>query len=122
MMDSLVLVLLVSVTVISLVGLYLQWRAVARLEGRLIAVVMDVHDESRFYHNAGRSSAQHQLDVERLNIERIQAEAEKAKAEASKMEEERLQLRETRGVSGEPKHGNRGHRRTVIEPVGGPNG
>ena len=49
-------------------------------------------------------------------------EAEKAKAEASKMEEERLQLRETRGVSGEPKHGNRGHRRTVIEPVGGPNG
>ena len=83
---------------------------------------MDVHDESRFYHNAGRSSAQHQLDVERLNIDRIQAEAEKAKAETRKMEEERLQQRETRGVSGDPKHGNRGLRRTVIEPVGGPNG
>ena len=121
-MDPLVAVLLVSSNVISMVALYLQWRVATRLEGRLISVVMDVHDESRFYHNAGRSSAQHQLDVERLNIERIQAEASKAKAEASKMEEERLQLRETRGVASEPKHGNRGHRRTVIEPVGGPNG
>lgn len=121
-MDSLVLVLLVSTTALSLVTLYLQCKVAARLEGRLISVVMDVHDESRFYHNAGRSSAQHQLEVERMNIERIQAEADKAKAEASKMEEERLQLRETKAVAGEPKHGNRGHRRTVIEPVGGPNG
>ena len=121
-MDSLVPVLLVSVTVFTLIGLYLQWQVAARLEERLITVVMDVHDESRFYHNAGRSSAQHQLDVERLNIDRIQAEADKAKAETRKMEEERLQQRETRGVSSDPKHGNRGLRRTVIEPVGGPNG
>tara|TARA_R100000458_G_C8277969_1_gene253774 strand:+ start:922 stop:1287 length:366 start_codon:yes stop_codon:yes gene_type:complete len=121
-MESLVPVLLVSITVLSLIGLYLQWRAVARLEERLITVVMDVHDESRFYHNAGRSSAQHQLDVERMNIERIQAEADKAKAETRRMEEERLSAKQRGEVAGDPKHGNRGLRRTVIEPVGGPNG
>ena len=121
-MESLAPILLFSVLFISLISLYLQWRVANRLEERLISVVMEVHDESRFYHNAGRSSAQHQLDVERLNIERIQAEADRAKAEARKMEEERLHKREIRGVAEEPKHGNRGHRRTVIEPVGVPNG
>jgi hypothetical protein len=121
-MEPFTSVLLVSVLVISFIGLYLQWRVTTRMEERMISVVMEVHDESRFYHNAGRSSAQHQLDVERLNIERIQAEADKAKAETSKMEEERMHRREIRGVAEEPKHGNRGHRRTVIAPVGGPNG
>ncbi len=87
---------------------------------RLISVVMDVHEESRFYHNAGRSSAQHQLEVERLNIEKIQAEANLAKSEAARMEEERLQRREV-GGSSEPNHGNRGLKRTVIKAVGGPN-
>lgn len=121
-MEPFTSILLVSILFISFIGLYLQWRVTTRMEERLISVVMEVHDESRFYHNAGRSSAQHQLDVERLNIERIQAEADKAKAETRKMEEERNHRREIHGISEEPKHGNRGHRRTVISPVGGPNG
>ena len=97
-----------------------QFRALNKAQERLISVVMDVHEESRFYHNAGRSSAQHQLEVERLNIEKIQAEADKAKAEAARMGEERLQRREV-GGSREPNHGNRGLKRTVIKAVGGPN-
>lgn len=93
----------------------------ARTEDRLIQVVMDIHEQSRFYHNAGRSSAEHQLQIERMNIERIQAEAEKAKHEASKMEEERMVRNQVGGFK-EPRHGNKGHKRTVIEQVGGVNG
>ena len=98
----------------------MQFNALNKAQERLISVVMEVHDESRFYHNAGRSSAQHQLEAERMNIEKIQAEADRAKAEASRMEEERLKRREVSG-SREPSHGNRGHKRHVIQAVGGPN-
>jgi hypothetical protein len=95
-------------------------KTINKVQDRLISVVMDVHEESRFYHNAGRSSAQHQLEIERMNIERIQAEADKAKAEAALMGEERIKSREFSG-SRDPNHGVRGHKRTVIKSIGGPN-
>ena len=95
--------------------------AQSKVEDKLISVVMDIHDQSRFYHNAGRSSAEHQLQVERMNIEKLQAEAEKAKYESKCMEEERLTKAQVGGFR-EPKHGKKGHTRTVIESVGGANG
>tara|TARA_R110002051_G_C8458355_1_gene457941 strand:+ start:209 stop:529 length:321 start_codon:yes stop_codon:yes gene_type:complete len=95
-------------------------RSQSKVEDKLIAVVMDIHDQSRFYHNAGRSSAEHQLQVERMNIEKLQAEAEKAKYESRLMEEERLNNAQVKGFK-DPKYGKRGHKRTVIEPVGGVN-
>ena len=82
---------------------------------------MHIQEQSRFYHNAGRSSAEHQLQIEKMNIERIHAEAEKAKNEARKMEEERLVSNQVGGFK-DPRHGNKGHKRTVIESVGGVNG
>ena len=119
---TLVTVLVMGGVALAAIGIMVfQWSVVNRLEEKLISVVMDVHEESRFYHNAGRSSAEHQLSIERLNIEKIQAEAEKAKAEAARMTEERL-TKETFIGTGPPKHGKRGHHRTVVEAAGGPNG
>lgn len=101
--------------------LFVSRKNTSDIEDKLIEVVMHIQEQSRFYHNAGRSSAEHQLQIERMNIERIQAEADKAKNEAHKMEEER-KVRNQVGGFKEPSHGNRGHKRTVIEAVGGPNG
>lgn len=95
--------------------------AQSKVEDKLIKVVMDIHDLSKFYHNAGRSSAEHQLQIERMQIEKTQAEADKAKHEAHRMEEERMARSQVGGFK-EPKHGKKGHKRTVIESVGGANG
>jgi competence protein ComGC len=119
-MDIMTIVLLV-ISVMFLFLVIFSRRAQSKVEDKLIRVVMDIHDQSRFYHNAGRSSAEHQLQVERMNIEKLQAEADKAKYEAHRMEEERLQKYEVGGFK-EPKHGKKGHKRTVIEQVGGVNG
>tara|TARA_R100000458_G_C8149929_1_gene157960 strand:+ start:240 stop:635 length:396 start_codon:yes stop_codon:yes gene_type:complete len=107
--------------VILMFMLFVSRKNLSVTEDKLIQVVMDIHEQSRFYHNAGRSSAEHQLQIERMNIEKIQAEAEKAKYEAHKMEEERMVRNQVGGFK-EPKHGNKGHKRTVIESVGGVNG
>jgi hypothetical protein len=116
-----ILIMLSVVAALCLVGLVYMTFMTSRLESRLMKIVMDVHDESRFYHNAGRSSAQHQLEIERLNIEKTQAESEKMKAEAYLIEEQRNMAKEIPGAS-DPRHGGKKHRRTVIESVGGPNG
>ena len=119
-MDIMTIVLM-ALTAIFLFLVVFSRRAQSKVEDKLISVVMDIHDQSRFYHNAGRSSAEHQLQVERMNIEKLQAEADKAKHEARRMEEERLKKYEV-GDFKEPKHGKKGHKRTVIEQVGGVNG
>jgi len=117
---------IMTIVLITLVGFCLFLLVFSRIsqskiEDKLISVIMDIHDQSRFYHNAGRSSAEHQLQVERMHIEKVQAEAEKAKQEAHLMEEERLATNQVGGFR-DPKHGKRGHKRTVIESVGGVNG
>ncbi len=94
---------------------------ISGIENKLIEVVMSIQEQSRFYHNAGRSSAEHQLQIERMNIEKTQAESEKIRHETSRMEEERLTRNQVGGLK-EPRHGGKGHRRTVIESVGGVNG
>lgn len=101
--------------------LFVSRKNTSQVEDKLIEVVMHIQEQSRFYHNAGRSSAEHQLQIEKMNIERIHAEAEKAKNEARKMEEERLVSNQVGGFK-DPRHGNKGHKRTVIESVGGVNG
>ncbi len=111
---------LVSISTIFLFLVVFARKSQSKVEDKLIEVVMDVHDLSKFYHNAGRSSAEHQLQVEKMNIERLQAEADKTKQEARLMEEERLNRTEI--VGRQPKHGKKGHKRTVIESVGGVNG
>lgn len=109
------------IIVILMYMMFVSKKNVSETENKLIKVVMDIHEQSRFYHNAGRSSAEHQLQVERMNIEKLQAEADKAKYEANKMEEERM-VRNQVGGFNDPKHGKKGHKRTVIESVGGVNG
>ena len=112
---------LVSLSVVFLFLLVFSRWSQSKVEDKLIKVVMDVHELSKFYHNAGRSSAEHQLQVERMNIERLQAETDKTTSEARLMEQERLGRAEVGGFK-EPKHGKKGHKRTVIESVGGVNG
>lgn len=117
---------IITIVLIALSAIFLFLIIYARIsqskvEDKLISVVMDVHDLSKFYHNAGRSSAEHQLQVERMNIERLQAEADKATSEARLIEQERLGRAEMGGFK-QPKHGKKGHKRTVIESVGGVNG
>ena len=63
--------------VILMFMLFVSRKNLSVTEDKLIQVVMDIHEQSRFYHNAGRSSAEHQLQIERMNIEKIQAEAQK---------------------------------------------
>lgn len=114
-------IVLISLSAIFLFLVIFSRYSQSKVEDKLIKVVMDVHDLSKFYHNAGRSSAEHQLQVEKMNIERLQAEADKTKQEARLMEEERLNKDQTGGFR-QPKHGKKGHKRTVIESVGGVNG
>ena len=80
-------IVLIAISTIFLFSMIFNRISQSKVEDKLISVVMDVHDLSKFYHNAGRSSAEHQLQVERMNIERLQAEADKATSEARLMEQ-----------------------------------
>ena len=91
----------------------------------VLAQANEETDRAKFYHEAGKSAAQHELDFLKLQVEKKEAEAREAEAYAKLAEDERARAREGLPAS---KFGDRiptgsqraGGRRTVINPTGGP--
>ena len=112
-MDILAIVLLVFVALFVFYTVYTA-RAQSKLQDKNISLVEYIHQESKFWNDAGKSSGNFMLKEQELKLQTAQAEADRVRNEAILLEQERLRARET-GTTLTPRHGDRGLKRTKVE-------